>query len=128
MISAADSCQNNIRIDRTERFRDTVKKYVKQLQQIRDVSMYLQKQGLSLSDRRLALDSLVEVIHEQRKTRDHDFSGYMMKSNYLSQPFLVHSDRDFLTGVTKIQKLDHAVLVYGVARSINLMSTMRLKL
>lgn len=61
MMSESDSSRNNISIVCTECFRNTVRKYVKQLEEIQPVTTYLHNTGLPLSEGHLALDTVISL-------------------------------------------------------------------
>lgn len=102
--TVAESEASTVTMNLTPAFKAQVSRFAEKLAQIDSVTKYLQSENLTLVDPRLALDTLVDVVHE--KTNDEDAILYKGK---LSPSHVSSSSRHclykaFESGIVKIQR------------------------
>lgn len=84
-------------------FKESVRKYEKQLNQINQVTVYLQNEILSLSDCLLASEALLDAACISKNKSSSSLYQCKLKSNYISESSQLSKNQDFLQGILKIQ-------------------------
>lgn len=91
-------------MDMSTEFKVKAQKYKKQLDQFNQITKFLQKEHLSLSDCRLALDTLTESLNTDKTKIDHPLFECMLQNSSISQTSNLVTDRFFEKGVVKLQR------------------------
>lgn len=88
----------------TSQFKIDIQHFETQLFQIEVVTKYLQNQHLSLSGCRIALDDLLEKVNRKKNVASSMFYKCKLGDKYIGRSGHLVKNRDFLSGVIKIQR------------------------
>lgn len=88
----------------TPSFKANVKRLSDQLDEIDSVTKFLQTEHLSLADCRVALDTLIELVAEQKDDPESKLHNCMMGTGHISSNSRHCRNKSFESGVIKIQR------------------------
>lgn len=103
LIEVCDDDRSDLTMNRSLAFKQKVQRYCRHLQQINMVTEELQTRKLSLSHCQNALDLLVEDVQSGFSNPDSVFYRCFLKNQYISNDAEILQDRQFESGVCKIQ-------------------------
>lgn len=111
LLAVPDSSGATVTIDRREVFRNRAERYVKMLKEIDIVTKMLQKPKVSLSDCRLYIDTLWEIVQRNRSNQDTLWWGCKLRDRYIAIDSSLAPSSMFEHGVIKIQSGEASILI-----------------
>ena len=105
LIQVADLDGVRLKIDRSVLFANRALKYERMLNEINQVTIELQRYGITLAECRNALDILIECVNTEKNNIDSPLYGCRLSSDRIGvHASRVVTDPHFESGVVKIQR------------------------
>lgn len=104
LVEVVEAEGSTVRMDKSAGFLQQVKCFTEMLGEINVVTKELKTRGATLSDCRLAVDMLMDVVKTSRADSGSPFYGCKLGTTYISTDSYISTESSFECAVVKIQR------------------------